>query len=134
MILNRGRTAICRCPRGHTGDPYSRCSPDPCSSNPCGKKLFKLFVSNHSNGISREAVIWHIWLQRIKSKVILDSTFAQIRKHFVQVSERLAKTMEMSLFANVHQDLRETRMCPAGLFSVMFCWCLLSLRYFSLSS
>jgi hypothetical protein len=60
-------------------------------------------------------------IQRTQSKVILDSTFAQIRKHFVQVSERLAKTMEMSLFANVHQDLRETRMCPAGLFSIIFC-------------
>merc|ERR1712141_552483 len=30
-----GRTAICKCPRGYSGDPYTNCRLDPCSTGPC---------------------------------------------------------------------------------------------------
>ncbi len=30
------RSAICKCRSGYTGDPYSNCQFDPCSSSPCG--------------------------------------------------------------------------------------------------
>jgi hypothetical protein len=30
------RSAICKCRAGYTGDPYTNCQFDPCSSSPCG--------------------------------------------------------------------------------------------------
>merc|ERR1712002_322045 len=32
-----GRTAVCKCKPSYTGDPYTNCRFDPCSSNPCGQ-------------------------------------------------------------------------------------------------
>merc|ERR1711953_1108822 len=31
-----GGRAICKCPRGFTGDPFTRCDDNPCNSDPCG--------------------------------------------------------------------------------------------------
>ena len=35
-ILILGARAICKCPRGFTGDPFVRCNDNPCSVDPCG--------------------------------------------------------------------------------------------------
>jgi hypothetical protein len=31
-----GNRAVCSCPPGHEGDPYTGCTADPCSPSPCG--------------------------------------------------------------------------------------------------
>jgi len=31
-----GNRAVCSCPAGYEGDPYTGCTADPCSVNPCG--------------------------------------------------------------------------------------------------
>ena len=32
-----GNRAVCSCPAGYEGDPYTGCTADPCSQSPCGE-------------------------------------------------------------------------------------------------
>ena len=37
MTMLLFRTAVCKCKPSYTGDPYTNCLFDPCSSSPCGQ-------------------------------------------------------------------------------------------------
>ena len=40
MTTFRFSNAVCKCRPNYTGDPYTNCNCDPCSSNPCGQGAF----------------------------------------------------------------------------------------------